>query len=171
MGLEEALALEKALGLEKMEPMPVPIPARQLEASRRRVRIDPAWARSPRGLFFRLIHLDPEEEGLSGVGGIFVVWHAGLRPQWVHVSAAEDLAVAIHRLADDDDVMSYEVNGGLFISWALVRPEYRSGTVAYLTGRLRPAIGSDVHPAAGIPVIAIAPPGEGGAACRRDWFS
>ena len=149
----------------------MPVSAQQIEASSSRVCFDPAWARSPRGLFFRLIHLDPEEEGLSGVGGIFVVWHAGLRPQWVYVSAAEDLAAAIHRLADDADVMSYEVNGGLFVSWALVRPKYRSGAVAYLAGRLRPTIGSDVHLAAGIPVIAITPPGEGAAACRRDWFS
>ena len=154
-----------------MEPLPLPVPAQRPAASGTRICFDPAWARSPRGLFFRLIHLDPEEEGLSGVGGIFVVWHAGLRPQWVFVSAADDLAAAIHRLADDADVMSYEVNGGLFVSWALVRPEYRSGAVAYLTGRLRPAIGSDVPPAAGLPVIAIAPPGEGGTARRRDWFS
>ena len=145
--------------------------AQQIEASKIRVCFNPMWARSSRGLFFRLIHLDPEEKGLSGVGGIFVVWHAGLRPQWVCVSAADDLAAAIHRLADDADVMSYEVNGGLFVSWALVRPEHRSGAVAYLTGRLRPAIGSDVHPAAGIPVIAITPPGEDGAMRRRDWFS
>ena len=145
--------------------------AQYIEASRSRVCFNPNWARSPRGLFFRLIHLDPEEEGLSGVGGIFVVWHAGVRPRWVYVSATDDLAAAIHRLADDADVMSYEVNGGLFVSWALVRPEYRSGAVAYLTGRLRPAIGSDVHPATGIPIIAIIPPGEDGTMRRCDWFS
>lgn len=148
-----------------------PLFARHTATPYKRTCFDPAWARSPRGLFFRLIHLDPEQEGLSGVGGIFVVWHAGLRPQWVYVAAAEDLAAAIHKLADDADVMSYEVNGGLFVSWALVRPEYRSGAVAYLNGLLRPAIASDVHPAAGVPIIAISPPGECSRPGRCDWFS
>jgi hypothetical protein len=155
-----------------MEPLPVePLNvswSAQHAAALRAGCFDPAWARSPKGQFFRLIHLDPEEEGLSGVGGIFVVWHAGLWPQWVHVSAAEDLAAAIHRLADDAGVMSYEVNGGLFVSWALIPPAHREGTVAYLTGRLRPAIGTDVHPAAGVPVIAIAPPGADREAGGRD---
>lgn len=150
---------------------PVPVFARRSATSNKHPSFDPIWARTSRGVFFRLIHLDPEKEGLSGVGGIFVVWHAGLRPRWVHVAAAEDLAAAFHQLADNTDVMSYEVNGGLFISWALVRPEYRNGAVAYLNGLLRPAIASDVHPAAGIPMVAIAPPGERNDTRRRDWFS
>lgn len=149
----------------------MPLSAQNVAAFRRRACHDPVWARSPRGLFFRLIHLDPEQQGLSGVGGIFVVWRAGLRPRWVHVAAAEDLAVALHRLADNAEVMSYEANGGLFVSWALVRPEYRSGTVAYLNAALRPAIVSDIDPAGVAPVIAIPPPGERRSTCRRDWFS
>jgi hypothetical protein len=159
----------KVLRLKKIWNWKVkPMATRHTEACTRRVCFDPGWARSPRGLFFRLIHLDPEKEGLSGVGGIFVIWHAGVRPQWVCVAAAEDLAAAIHRMADDADVMSYEVNGGLFVSWALVQPAYRSGAVAYLTGRLRPAIGPDVDPAAGITAIAVSPPGSAGGARRRD---
>lgn len=121
---------------------------------------DPAWARSPRGLFYRLVHLDPEAEGLSGIGGVLVVWHDGVRPEWVYVSAATDLAAAIHALADNADVMSYEVNGGLFVTWALLRSEHRDGAVAYLADRLRPAVRANGHPSASVPVIAITPPGE-----------
>ncbi len=119
--------------------------------------LDPSWAKSANGRFHRLVRLDPEAEGLSRVGGVYVVWHSGVRPQWVYVGRTEDLAAAFHHVAGNDDIMGYEVNGGLYVSWCLIREEYRGGVVRYLHDTLKPLVanlavaGTDVPP---IPVIA-----------------
>ncbi len=101
---------------------------------------DPKWARSPSGHFRRFINFDPEEEGLSGKGGVFVVWHGGLRPRWVYAGASADLARALHELADEDEVMAFEVNGGLFLTWAGIRQEYRNGVVKFLNEAMDPLV-------------------------------
>lgn len=120
-------------------------------------RYDPAWVRTPRGRYFRLVHLDPEAEDLSGAGGVLVVWHAGLWPAWVYVAAASDLARALHHLADDDDIMSYEANGGLYVTWSFLRPEYRDGVVAYLVERLRPKVLPNPAAANAVPIPVLSP--------------
>ena len=119
--------------------------------------MDPNWATSARGRFHRLIRLDPEAEGLSRVGGVYVVWHAGVRPAWVFVGHTEDLADSFHHVAGNDDIMGFDVNGGLYVSWCLIREEYRDGVVRHLQDTLKPLVdnvavaGTDVPP---IPVIA-----------------
>ncbi|MCH8835895.1 MAG: hypothetical protein IH925_08095 [Proteobacteria bacterium] len=53
--------------------------------------------------------------------------------------------------------MGYEVNGGLYVSWCLIREEYRDGVVRHLHDTLKPLVdnvavaGTDVPP---VPVIA-----------------
>ena len=119
--------------------------------------MDPNWARSASGRFHRLVRLDPEAEGLSGLGGVYVIWHAGIRPEWVYVGHTEDLAGTFHHVGRDRDIMDYEVNGGLYVSWCLIREEYRDGVVRYLHDTLNPPVdnaavaGMDVPP---VPVIA-----------------
>lgn len=102
--------------------------------------IDPKWARSPSGSFHPLLKLDPDEAGLRGIGGVFVVWHGGIRPQWVYVGESPSLGRAIDAVADDPEITQYQTNGGLFVSWALVREEWRRGVVLYLTRALKPLI-------------------------------
>jgi len=118
---------------------------------------DPNWARSARGRFHRLIRLDPEAEGLSRLGGVYVIWHAGVRPEWVFVGHTEDLADTFHHVGRDRDIMDYDVNGGLYVSWCLIREEYRDGVVRHLHDTLKPLVanvavaGTDVPP---VPVVA-----------------
>ncbi len=53
--------------------------------------------------------------------------------------------------------MEFEINGGLYVSWCLIREEYRDGVVGHLHDTLKPLVdnvaisGMDVAP---VPVIA-----------------
>lgn len=102
--------------------------------------VDPIWARDSRGRFHRFLPLDPEEEGLNGKGGVFVIWHAGMQPAWVYVGQSEDLAGTLHMVGNDKDILSFEVNGGLFVTWSFVLKEFRNGVVRYLEETLHPLV-------------------------------
>ena len=117
--------------------------------------MDPRWAKSGKGRFHRFMRLDPEAQGLSGVGGVFVVWHAGAKPKWVRVGRSGDLAATFHQLTEDDGVMAYESSGGLYVTWSLIRPEFRDGVVRFLSDRFDPLLGDGgVGKAAPVPVLA-----------------
>lgn len=123
---------------------------------------DPKWVRASSGHFHRLVHIDPEEEGLSRASGVYVIWHSGVKPGWVYAGRSNDLATALHEAGNSDDIMSYEVHGGLFVTWALVKDEFQNGVLKYLTDTMRPHI---ANPAAAkiddypVPVL---PPGSTG---------
>jgi hypothetical protein len=102
---------------------------------------DPKWSRSASGHFRRFVNLDPEdEEELVGKSGVFVIWHGGLRPRWVYVGASSNMANDLDRLADDDEIMDYEVNGGLFVTWACIRAEFQDGVVKFLNEAMDPLV-------------------------------
>lgn len=129
-------------------------------ASARPPCFDPRWVRSPGGKFFRLPHLDPEAEGLSGVGGVFVVWHAGVSPAWVYVGCGDDLAQAFHAIAANAEVMAYEANGGLFATWARFRRDHCYGVAAHLTACLRPRVAAAEALPDGVQPIPVLIPGQ-----------
>ncbi len=101
---------------------------------------DPKWVQAKAGRYHRLISLDPEEDGLSRVGGVYVVWHEGIRPQWVYVGRSDDLAATFHAIAEDEEIMSFEVNGGIYVTWSPIRPRFRPGVVRYLYDTLKPLV-------------------------------
>lgn len=101
---------------------------------------DPQWATSPAGKYYRLVHLDPAKAGLKGVPAVFVIWHSGVRPRWVYVGRTENLAASVEIISDNDDIMQYEVNGGLFITWSLIREKMQPGVIEYLTTVLEPLV-------------------------------
>jgi hypothetical protein len=123
--------------------------------------IDPAWAKSPKGHFFRLSRLEPDQVAQPGQGGVYVIWHKGVKPEWVYVGAADDLAQALMRSIDEEDIFSYEPRGGLWCSWSLIRPEFRDGVVLYLRGLLKPVIepkpGDEVDEEKVSPIPVLAP--------------
>jgi hypothetical protein len=102
--------------------------------------IDPNWVRSKRGKFHRLSMLDTAAERLNGLSGVYVIWHSGVKPQWVYVGASDNLAHAIDRAAEDDDIASYEVNGGLFVTWSPILKERQGGVLTFLHGAMKPAV-------------------------------
>lgn len=94
--------------------------------------VDPGWVTTPEGAFFEFLSLDPEEMGLGGVGGVYLIWHAGVRPEWVFAGHTTDMAAAFHSAGKNRDITVYENNGGLFVAWAPVMELYRPGVVKYL---------------------------------------
>ena len=108
------------------------------------------------GRFHRFIVFDAEKAGLSGIGGIYAIWHGGVRPEWVYIGKSDDLAATFRELAGNEDIRAYNVRGGNFISWALIREDYRDGVLRFLNDSMKPLVpspdapGEDVTP---IPVI------------------
>ena len=93
---------------------------------------DPNWTRNRNGSFHRLVYLDPEKEGLSGVSGVFVVWHGGLKPEWITVGKSANLGQDLDLLLDNEDIEYYENRGGIFVTWSLIRKEFQDGVLRYL---------------------------------------
>lgn len=102
--------------------------------------LDPDWARNKRGKFHRLTMLDTLAEGLNGLSGVYVIWHSGVKPQWVYVGASDNMGHAIDWAAEDDDIFSYEVNGGLYVTWSPILKERQGGVLKFLHDSMRPAV-------------------------------
>lgn len=102
--------------------------------------LDPEWVRNKRGKFPRLYHLDTVAEGLGGYSGVYVIWHSGVKPQWVYVGRAGDIGAALDGVFDNDDIMEYEKNGGLYVTWSPIRQERQNGVVKFLTETLKPVV-------------------------------
>lgn len=94
--------------------------------------VDPGWVTTPEGGFFEFYSLDPEEQGLGGVSGVYLIWHGGVRPEWVYAGHTNDMASAFHAAGTNKEITYYEKNGGLFVAWAPVMEQYRPGVVKYL---------------------------------------
>ena len=119
---------------------------------------DPGWVKSPSGRFHRFIVLDAEKAGLSGIGGIYAFWHGGVRPEWVYIGKSDDLAATFRELAGNKDIRNYDLRGGLFVSWALIREEYRNGALRFLNDSMKPLVPSPDIPGGDVtPIPAIGP--------------
>ncbi len=120
---------------------------------------DPKWVTSPAGKFYRLVHFDPAQAGLKGVSAVFVIWHSGVRPRWVYVGRTTDLAASLDIILDNDDIMQYEVNGGLFITWSLIREGLQPGVVHYLSTVLEPLVANSERPGKRLTPVPVLVPG------------
>ena len=94
--------------------------------------VDPGWVTTPEGGFFPFLSLDPEELGLGGIGGVYLIWHGGVHTEWVFAGHTTDMAAAFHSAGKNPEIVNYEKNGGLFVAWAPVMEPYRPGVVKYL---------------------------------------
>ncbi len=123
-------------------------------------RTNPHWAKTPAGKFHRLLFTDPQKLGLSAQSGIIVLWHGGLRPRWIFVDKSKDIASDLDRYLDDDEIMSYDNRGGVFASWAMVRPEYQDGVLKYLLESMSPLIDHPKPPGKKVEALPVLSPGE-----------
>ena len=102
--------------------------------------IDPRWARSAKGRFYRLVVLDPDREGLADKSAVFVIWHGGVKPGWVYVGRTDNLAHELKERAADSEILFYHKHGGLTVTWAHVKQEYQGGVVRYLIDVMKPLV-------------------------------
>lgn len=126
---------------------------------------DVNWARNRKGRFHNVLRLDPIAEGLAQKGGVFVIWHGGVKPDWLYVGMSDDLARDLEPLLERDELEEH-VRHGVYVTWAFVSPEYRRGVFRYLNETLTPEIENPAAksvcsgPGRAVP-IAVYPPGKG----------
>lgn len=121
---------------------------------------DPKWVKNSRGGYHRLLSLlTAEIAALSGIGGVYAIWHRGVRPGWVYVGASKDLCKSLQEARDTPGILAFESRGGLYVSWSPVVPDCRDGVVKFLKETCSPAIpeplpsdDSDARRAKAIPV-------------------
>ncbi len=101
---------------------------------------DPGWVKPPKGYYHRLLSIRLELAKLRGVGGVYVVWHRGVRPAWVHVGATEDLAASLAEARDTPEILAYESRGGLHVTWSPIIADYRMGVLAHLREAMSPEL-------------------------------
>lgn len=99
-------------------------------------RQDAAWHPERQG-YPRLLTFDART--LNGKSGLYVVWHLGVRPQWLRVGFATDLAAAIAVLAKTPEIAAFAPHDGPFVSWSFGSVAEASGRVNFLAASLLPA--------------------------------
>jgi hypothetical protein len=99
------------------------------------------------GRYPRLMGFDANTAGLAKQSGLYAVWHLGVRPQWLRVGVAPDLAMSFAALAQEAWVVTHEKNAGIFLAWALVPEAQGAGFARFLVETLKPAF--QAAPAAG----------------------
>lgn len=72
--------------------------------------------------------------------GVFVLWHRGVRPQWIFCGFSSDLTVALTAARGEADIQKYALNEGVYAAWALVPLEDCAGVTVHLRQHLQPAI-------------------------------
>lgn len=117
------------------------------------VKVD--WKKSEQGNYMRLLHIRVGRDVREGEGGVYVIWHMGMKPGWVFVGKSNNLADTLEEAKDDKELTYYEKSGGLFVTWAPFKPQFRDGIVNYLREALAPAVTAcDVD----LPINEAAPP-------------
>ena len=119
------------------------------------------WARNKNGKFNKFVTLDVARAGIPNIG-VYVLWHSGSKPEWVMVGASSDLAKTIGNLHDDPELLEYNAQGGLFISWAPVLTEYHPGVIKYLRESMDPLIDRNPPSPANLEPIPVTAPGAKG---------
>lgn len=123
--------------------------------------VDVSWQHDERGYFHRLLRLHPAEAGLSGVGGVYVMWTRGIHPKWIYAGATDDLGEAIGQARDTQEILTFEGHGSVYVTWSPIKTEYRDGVAAYLRSSLTPEITTVLptdHGLADATPIAVFPP-------------
>ncbi len=88
----------------------------------------------------RLSEFDAAASGVTDRGGVYAIWHLGIRPQWLRVGASDNLSKTFEMLTALEDVAIYDRNRGVFVAWAFAPPEHWGGFVKSLSARLAPAL-------------------------------
>lgn len=98
---------------------------------------DVVW-QPERGNYPRLLTLDARD--LAGRSGLYALWHLGVRPQWLRVAYAADLAVAMSMLAETAEITAFSPHDGPFVSWCFCPVAEASGRVRFLAALLSPVV-------------------------------
>jgi hypothetical protein len=102
---------------------------------------DPKWVKNKRGGYHKLLGmLSVELSALEGIGGVYALWHRGVRPAWLYVGATDNLGQSLQEVRDMPEILAYEGRGGVYVSWSLIAPSSRAGVVKYMKQACSPVI-------------------------------
>lgn len=87
-----------------------------------------------------LFDLKTHTLGLTGKGGVYALWHLGVRPQWLHIGAGPSLGVCLASAATALVASPWRGNGGLYAAWVFMDSARWPGIVQGLRSRLAPAL-------------------------------
>lgn len=121
---------------------------------------NPHWAVTAAGKFYRLLFTDTEKLSLAGVSGIVVLWRGGLKPRWLYVDKSRDLGRDLDSYLDNDEIAEYDERGGVYVSWALIRPEFQDGVLKYLLETMTPLIENPNPPGKSVTALPVLAPGD-----------
>ena len=122
--------------------------------------LDVAWSKGKTGKFRRLSFIDGANENVTGVAGVYVIWHGGMKPGWVYVGMTDDLATDIEDARQSRDIMEYDKRGGLFITWQTFPKNKTPGVFAFLNEVLQPEVRNpEVEMYASTDHVKVLPPG------------
>lgn len=107
---------------------------------------DIKWRKSPRGEYYRLFMIDDIGElQLDGVGGVYLLWHGGIKPGWLIAGASDSLGDSFRDLAQDRQIRDYDSRGGVYMSWSPIKDEFRDGVVHFISKHTNPAFDCDFN--------------------------
>lgn len=86
----------------------------------------------------RLSGFDAAAAGLADAPGLCVIWHLGVRPQWLKVAASRNLAATIAAAATAAPIVAFQPNGGLYLAWVCCAAPRAAAIAAHLVGALSP---------------------------------
>ncbi len=119
---------------------------------------DPKWVTTAKGGFHQLMRIDPDEMNLRDVGGVYVIWHGGTKPEWLFVGESPSIARAIDQALDMDEITEYESMGRVYVTWSPIQQDFRRGVLLYLAQSMKPLIPNPRTPKEGsvdpVPVLA-----------------
>jgi len=102
--------------------------------------LEVAWSKNVSGKFRRLPFIELAKENVSGMSAVYVIWHGGMKPGWVYVGLADDLAMDITDAKQSSEIMEYDMRGGAFITWQTFPNKMAPGVFAFLTDVLQPEV-------------------------------
>jgi len=119
---------------------------------------NPKWVTTAKGGFHQLMRIDPDELNLRDVGGVYVIWHGGTKPEWLYVGESPSIARAIDQALDMDEITEYESMGRVYVTWSPIQQDFRRGVLLYLAQSMKPLIHNPRTPKEGsvelVPVLA-----------------
>jgi hypothetical protein len=97
------------------------------------------WTKRKDGKWFKLGNVNLADPHFIDLEGVYMIWYRDEKHTVVHVGQGK----IKEKLSDhqtDPRIMVYKSHG-LYVSWAMVLPQYRHGIERYLFEKLKPIVG------------------------------
>ena len=97
------------------------------------------WIKYKDGEWCNLITLNLKHEHFIDLEGVYIIWHGGDEPEILSVGQG-NIKEKLFAYRIYPRIMKYK-KFGLYVTWAIVEPQYRNGIEKYLFEKLKPKEG------------------------------